>query len=209
MERKRDLIMLSLGAIFTVLGGFVAQNFQHFFWQKQHEIQLRDERRQEASKVLDSVSRLMDKWLYCARSLYDTSLVVTDSTFPAEIYSRLSAFRQTEQELQLNRNRYRVLLQVYFDQDASSFFSTFDEVFASTDQVSVKEIETSRSLNNSRKMRHKPYDSAYLKRLQTALSEIKELNASTQQLIDKSSEINYEFQKSLARQIYQDRFIEH
>jgi hypothetical protein len=67
----QQLILLVIGfALTSVLGGLLGYWLQSRAWAHQHDVQRRDEERQQAVKTFEEVSSLLDRRLYRMRQLY-------------------------------------------------------------------------------------------------------------------------------------------
>lgn len=67
----QQLLLLLAGFVLTtVLGGLLGYWFQSRAWAHQHDVQRRDEERQQALKTFEEVSLLLDRRLYRMRRLY-------------------------------------------------------------------------------------------------------------------------------------------
>jgi peptidoglycan hydrolase-like protein with peptidoglycan-binding domain len=112
----RDLLPLVVGFLLTsVLGGLLGYLFQRRTWEHQHDMQQRDQERQQALKTFEEVSRLLDRRLYRMRRLYwaarSRALGTSDR---AELASALAGYREVLVEWNDNLNRTLALVHTYF-----------------------------------------------------------------------------------------------
>ncbi len=112
----RDLLPLVVGFLLTsVLGGLLGYLFQGRAWAHQHEVQQRDQERQQALRTFEEVSRLLDRRLYRMRRLYWTArgraLGTSDQ---AELESAQAGYREVLFEWNDNLNRTLALVHTYF-----------------------------------------------------------------------------------------------
>lgn len=108
--------LLVLGFFLTsVLGGALAYYFQDRTWKHQLRAQQRDQRREQAMKVFEEVSSLLDKRLYRMRLLFWAAKrrapAGRDSTGLREA---LDEYRQVVAEWNDNLNRTLALVHTYF-----------------------------------------------------------------------------------------------
>ena len=108
--------LLVLGFFLTsVLGGALAYSFQDRTWKHQLRAQQRDQRREQAMKVFEEVSSLLDKRLYRMRLLFWAAKRCApagrDSTGLREA---LDEYRQVVAEWNDNLNRTLALVHTYF-----------------------------------------------------------------------------------------------
>jgi uncharacterized membrane protein len=66
-----SLVPIAVGFLLTtVLGGSLGFYFQQRTWNHQHAVQRREQRHEQAIRVFEELSRLMDRRLYRLRLLY-------------------------------------------------------------------------------------------------------------------------------------------
>jgi hypothetical protein len=111
-----DLLPLVVGFLLTsVLGGLLGYLFQRRSWAHQHEVQQRDQERQQALRTFEEVSRLLDRRLYRMRRLYwaarGRALGTSDQ---AELGSAQAGYREVLFEWNDNLNRTLALVHTYF-----------------------------------------------------------------------------------------------
>ena len=111
-----QVILLVLGfGLTSILGGALGVVFQRRTWAHQHLAQLRDQRREQAMKVFEEVSSLLDKRLYRMRLLFWAAKrrapAGRDSTGLREARDE---YRQVVAEWNDNLNRTLALVHTYF-----------------------------------------------------------------------------------------------
>lgn len=111
-----QIILLALTFLFTsVLGGFLAANFQNRTWKHQNRVKLAKSERHEATKIFESISSLMDKRLYRMRQL--NWKLKDDTTSPEKLEETMIKYREVLYEWNDNLNRNLALAQCYFGKD--------------------------------------------------------------------------------------------
>jgi Putative peptidoglycan binding domain len=112
----RDLLPLIVGFLLTsVLGGLLGYLFQRRTWAHQHEMQQRDQERQQALRTFEEVSRLLDRRLYRMRRLYWAARSRAHETGErSELASALADYREVLIEWNDNLNRILALVHTYF-----------------------------------------------------------------------------------------------
>ena len=111
-----DLLLLFVGFLLTsVLGGLLGYLFQGRSWAHQHEVQRRDQERQQALRTFEEVSRLLDRRLYRMRRLYwaarSRALGTGDA---ADLAAAQAGYREVLFEWNDNLNRTLALVHTYF-----------------------------------------------------------------------------------------------
>jgi Putative peptidoglycan binding domain len=111
-----DLLLLFVGFLLTsVLGGLLGYLFQGRSWAHQHEVQRRDQERQQALRTFEEVSRLLDRRLYRVRRLYwaarSRALGTGDA---ADLAAAQAGYREVLFEWNDNLNRTLALVHTYF-----------------------------------------------------------------------------------------------
>ena len=111
-----DLLLLLVGFLLTsVLGGLLGYLFQGRSWAHQHEVQRRDQERQQALRTFEEVSRLLDRRLYRMRRLYwaarSRALGTGDA---AGLAAAQAVYREVLFEWNDNLNRTLALVHTYF-----------------------------------------------------------------------------------------------
>lgn len=111
----------------TVLGGALGFFFQNRSWEHQHKIQqaeqerqhrgqLAEQAREQALRVFDEVSRLMDKRLYRLRLVYwSLQAEAGQAEHPPLAMTRFEDYRKVLYEWNDSINRNLALLQHYFE----------------------------------------------------------------------------------------------
>jgi hypothetical protein len=112
----KDLVPLVVGFLLTsVLGGLLGYLFQQRAWSHQHQLQQRDQERQQAVRTFEEVSRLLDRRLYRMRRLYwaarRRALGTGDQ---AELASAQAGYHEVLFEWNDNLNRILALVHTYF-----------------------------------------------------------------------------------------------
>src|SRR6185437_4869421 len=70
-QMGQQLLLLVVGFVLTsVLGGLLGYLLQSRAWAHQHDVQRRDEERQQTLKTFEEISLLLDRRLYRMRRLY-------------------------------------------------------------------------------------------------------------------------------------------
>jgi hypothetical protein len=107
----------------TVLGGLLGSFFQRRAWAHQHAVQLREQGREQAIRVFEEVSRLMDKRLYRLRLLYwSLALGRPDDQQSDMPDDQMNGYRQVLYDWNDNINRNLALLQQYFGDQVRNQF---------------------------------------------------------------------------------------
>ena len=122
-----DLLLLFVGFLLTsVLGGLLGYLFQGRSWAHQHEVQRRDQERQQALRTFEEVSRLLDRRLYRMRRLYwaarSRALGTGDA---AELAAAQAGYREVLFEWNDNLNRTLALVHTYFGGEVRKSAETF------------------------------------------------------------------------------------
>jgi hypothetical protein len=110
-----DLILLLAGFVLTtVLGGGLGYFFQHRSWAHQHETVRAEQERQQALKVFEDVSSLLDKRLYRMRRLYWAAKSAAEGGDAATVQVALDHYRESLEVWNDNLNRNLALVHTYF-----------------------------------------------------------------------------------------------
>jgi hypothetical protein len=149
-----DLLLLIIGSLLTTVAGLLGYAFQRRTWEHQHDLQQRDQERQQALKTFEEVSRLLDRRLYRMRRLYwaarSRALGTSDR---AELASALVDYREVLVEWNDNLNRTLALVHTYFgsqvreqlEEDIYEGFATLgrglDEIVRMVSAAEDKRIE--------------------------------------------------------------------
>ncbi len=112
----QQLLLLVVGfALTSVLGGVLGYMLQRRAWAHQHDVQRRDEERQQALKTFEEVSLLLDRRLYRMRRLYwavrDRAAGAADEQ---ELASARAGYREVLADWNDNLNRTLALVETYF-----------------------------------------------------------------------------------------------
>jgi hypothetical protein len=117
-ERWHDVIMLVLGFVLTtVVGG----SLTHIYELSQEHQRVNEQRRAEATKLFEDLSRLMDTRIYKWRQV---AWAVEDGKSASEIWKKYDDYQQILFEWSSSVNRNRALLCRYFGPDAGTAFET-------------------------------------------------------------------------------------
>ncbi|MEV0821935.1 peptidoglycan-binding domain-containing protein [Nonomuraea rubra] len=135
-----QLVLLGLGFVLTtVLGGALGYLFQRRAWAHQHKTQQREREREQASRVFEEISSLLDKRLYRMRLvLWAAKRRVSGSS-----NEPLSEARERYREVLLlwndNLNRNLALTQAYFGAGArrrlEELYETYTAIGHALDQL--------------------------------------------------------------------------
>jgi len=108
--------LLVLGFLLTsVLGGALAYYFQDRTWKHQRSAQQRDQRREQAMKVFEEVSSLLDKRLYRMRLLFWAAKRRAPAGRDSpDLREALDEYRHVVAEWNDNLNRTLALVHTYF-----------------------------------------------------------------------------------------------
>jgi hypothetical protein len=112
-----DLVRRLVGFLLTsVLGGLLGCLFQRRTWSHQHDVQQRDQERQQALKTFEEVSRLLDRRLYRMRRLYWAARRwgVLGTGSRKELASAEAGYNEVLFEWNDNLNRTLALVSTYF-----------------------------------------------------------------------------------------------
>jgi peptidoglycan hydrolase-like protein with peptidoglycan-binding domain len=107
---------LVVGFLLTsVLGGLLGYLFQGRTWAHQHEVQQRDQERQQALKTFEEVSRLLDRRLYRMRRLYRAARIRALGTGDkGELALAQAGYHEVLFEWNDTLNRTLALVETYF-----------------------------------------------------------------------------------------------
>lgn len=111
-----QVILLVLGfGLTSVLGGALGVVFQRRTWAHQHLAQLRDQRREQAMKVFEEVSSLLDKRLYRMRRVFWAAKRCAPAGRDlTALNEALHEYRQVVAAWNDNLNRTLALVHTYF-----------------------------------------------------------------------------------------------
>jgi hypothetical protein len=110
-----DLVLLLVGFLLTsVLGGGLGYLFQRRSWTHQHETVRAEQERQQAIKVFEEVSSLLDKRLYRMRRLYWATKRAAQGEVQSDVPAARSAYEEVLQVWNDNLNRNLALVATYF-----------------------------------------------------------------------------------------------
>ncbi len=126
-----QLLLLVVGFLLTgVLGTVLTSVFQTRTWNHQHEVEQRDEERQQALKTFEEVSARLDKRLYRMRRLHSAARKKARGTVgEADINAAIAAYDDILLEYNDNLNRSLALVETYFGPGARQDLEDIDERF--------------------------------------------------------------------------------
>ena len=112
----QQLLLLAAGfALTSVLGGWLGYFLQNRAWVHQHDVQRRDEERQQALKTFEEVSLRLDRRLYRMRQLYWAARRKAEGIGDgAGVTSAQDDYREVLAEWNDNLNRTLALVETYF-----------------------------------------------------------------------------------------------
>jgi hypothetical protein len=112
----QQLLLLVAGfALTSVLGGLLGYFLQNRVWAHQHDVQRRDEERQQALKTFEEVSLRLDRRLYRMRRLYWAARRKAQGAGDeAGVTSAQNDYREVLAEWNDNLNRTLALVETYF-----------------------------------------------------------------------------------------------
>lgn len=112
----QQLLLLVAGfALTSVLGGLLGYFLQNRVWAHQHDVQRRDEERQQALKTFEEVSLRLDRRLYRMRRLYWAARRKAQGVGDeAGVTSAQNDYREVLAEWNDNLNRTLALVETYF-----------------------------------------------------------------------------------------------
>lgn len=112
----QQLLLLAAGfALTSVLGGWLGYFLQNRSWAHQHDVQRRDEERQQALKTFEEVSLRLDRRLYRMRRLYWAARRKAEGiSDEAGVTSAQDDYREVLAEWNDNLNRTLALVETYF-----------------------------------------------------------------------------------------------
>jgi hypothetical protein len=114
-----QLLLLFAGFVLTtVLGGGLGYLFQRRSWAHQHETVRAEQELQQAMKVFEEVSGLLDKRLYRMRRLYWAAKGAARDQESAALAAPLDDYRETLEVWNDNLNRNLALVHAYFGRGA-------------------------------------------------------------------------------------------
>jgi hypothetical protein len=114
-----QLVLLFAGFVLTtVLGGGLGYLFQRRSWAHQHETVRAEQERQQAMKVFEEVSSLLDKRLFRMRRLYWAAKKTAHDHESAALAARLDDYEETLELWNDNLNRNLALVHAYFGRGA-------------------------------------------------------------------------------------------
>jgi hypothetical protein len=113
---RDQVILLVIGfGLTSVLGGVLGWFFQSRSWSHQHRVQQRDREREQALKVFEEVSSLLDKRLYRMRLVFWTARRLAQDGGSAEpLEAALDEYRAVVATWNDNLNRSLALVHTYF-----------------------------------------------------------------------------------------------
>jgi Putative peptidoglycan binding domain len=110
-----QIILLLLGFLLTsVVGGVLGSFFQQRTWQHQHDVQQREQERQQAIKVFEEISSLLDKRLYRMELMYWATRYHVRGDGTQQMNDALVAYRKVLQLWNDNLNRHLALIMTFF-----------------------------------------------------------------------------------------------
>jgi lysozyme family protein len=126
-----QLLLLVVGFLLTgVLGTVLTSVFQTRTWNHQHEVEQRDEERQQALKTFEEVSARLDKRLYRMRRLHSAARKKARETADeADLDAAIAAYDDILLEYNDNLNRSLALVETYFGSAARQDLEDIDERF--------------------------------------------------------------------------------
>jgi peptidoglycan hydrolase-like protein with peptidoglycan-binding domain len=128
-QMGQQLLLLVVGFVLTsVLGGLLGYLLQSRAWAHQHDVQRRDEERQQALKTFEEISLLLDRRLYRMRRLYWAARRKAQGTGDeAGLTSAQDDYREVLAEWNDNLNRTLALVETYFGSQTRTMLE--DEVY--------------------------------------------------------------------------------
>jgi peptidoglycan hydrolase-like protein with peptidoglycan-binding domain len=124
------LLLLVVGFLLTgVLGTVLTSVFQTRTWNHQHEVEQRDEERQQALKTFEEVSARLDKRLYRMRRLHSAARKKARAVDEADIDPAIAAYDDILLEYNDNLNRSLALVETYFGSGVRQDLEDIDERF--------------------------------------------------------------------------------
>src|SRR5215813_8955483 len=125
----QQLLLLVVGFVLTsVLGGLLGYLLQSRAWAHQHDVQRRDEERQQALKTFEEISLLLDRRLYRMRRLYWAARSKAQGVGDeAGLTSARDDYREVLAEWNDNLNRTLALVETYFGSRTRTMLK--DEVY--------------------------------------------------------------------------------
>jgi len=125
----QQLLLLVVGFVLTsVLGGLLGYLLQSRAWAHQHDVQRRDEERQQALRTFEEISLLLDRRLYRMRRLYWAARRKAQGTGDeTELTSARDDYREILTEWNDNLNRTLALVETYFGSQTRTMLE--DEVY--------------------------------------------------------------------------------
>lgn len=125
----QQLLLLVAGFVLTsVLGGLLGYFLQSRAWAHQHDVQRRDEEREQALKTFEEVSLLLDRRLYRMRRLYWAARRKARGTGDeAGLTSAQDDYREVLAAWNDNLNRTLALIETYFGRQTRTMLE--DEVY--------------------------------------------------------------------------------
>lgn len=147
-EIRFEYIKILLNFILTtVIGGVITYAYlshqERLEGQEQRsleELKLKEQRRSEATKVFEELSRLMDTRLYKWRQV---AWAIEDGKPAGDVFKRYEDYRQTLFEWSFNINRNRALVCRYFGADAGRVFEV--EIMPGFNDLQAQLSETLRT----------------------------------------------------------------
>jgi len=126
-----QLLLLVVGFLLTgVLGTVLASVFQTRTWNHQHEVEKRDEERQQALKTFEEASTRLDRRLYRMRRLHSAARKKARGTVEeADIDAAIAAYDDILLEYNDNLNRSLALVETYFGSGVRQDLEDIDEQF--------------------------------------------------------------------------------
>jgi hypothetical protein len=110
-----QIILLLVGFLLTsVAGGLLGSFFQQRTWRHQHDVQQREQEQQQAIKVFEEISSLLDKRLYRMRLMYWATKDHVRGGDSEQMNKALGGYREVLQLWNDNLNRYLALTMTHF-----------------------------------------------------------------------------------------------
>ncbi|MEV0231209.1 hypothetical protein [Nonomuraea sp. NPDC050786] len=135
-----QLVLLGLGFVLTtVLGGALGYLFQRRAWAHQHKTQQREREREQASKVFEEVSSLLDKRLYRMRLVFWAAKRRASGGSNDQLAEARERYREVLLTWNDNLNRNSALTQAYFGAGArrrlEELYDTYAAIGRALDQL--------------------------------------------------------------------------
>jgi len=127
-----QIILLVLGFLLTsVAGGVLGNYFQQRTWRHQHDVQQREQERQQAIQIFEEVSKMLDQRIYRMRLMFWATRDHVREGNADQMDSALAEYRKILQIWNDNLNRCPAMITAYFGEGMRQQLEDLYEQYAS------------------------------------------------------------------------------